>query len=406
LVCIAAGGTNQLKGLCYMRIARISTVSFFVVSQLKAQIEYLEGRGAAVTVISSDGGALREVKAGVVFSRFIPMPIERKMSPLRDLKATWELFLLFRRENFDIVHSTTPKAGLLSSIAARAAGVPVRLHTFTGQAWVEMHGPLRWIARWCDWLIGRLNTRCYADSESQRKFVVSEGVVPPEKLVVIGAGSLAGVDLERFNSSRFPKPARLATKQAMGIPDHVPVLLFVGRITGDKGIRELIQAFGQLKAAGSPAHLVLVGPFDSDSGAGEGVSRSQVDGVPGIHIVGYTDCPEMYMAAADILCLPSYREGFGTVVIEAAAMGLPTIGSDIYGLRDAVVHGETGILVPARNSAALAYALSALLADNDLRARMGRAAKRRAEFLFDANQVNQKLMDEYGMLLQRQIEGA
>lgn len=380
--------------LLNVRIARISTVPFFVVSQLKRQIETLSAIGAQVTVVASDGPEMASLKA-IPGVNCAVIDIPRSISPWRDLLALIRLYRLFRREHIDIAHSTTPKAGLLTAIAAFLAGVPIRLHTFTGQPWVSMKGLKRRLARASDRLIGKLNTRCYADSESQRQFLVEQGIINAKQLFVIGAGSLAGVDTERFNTERFSNDERIATRQALGIPENAQVILFVGRITVDKGVHELLEAFRQVKAKLSRVHLVFVGRFDSDSGVMGGISQRDIDSIQDTHIVGYTECPEAYMAIADILCLPSYREGFGTVVIEAAAMGVPTIGSDIYGLSDAVVNDETGILVPPRDSAALARALSILLANEEQRVKMGYAAKQRSETFFDANLINGRLVEEY-----------
>lgn len=392
--------SSDARALSGLRIARISTVPFFVLSQLKHQIEVLGASGADVTIITSDGPELAALKA-LAGVRCAPIEIPRSISPWRDCLALLRLFRLFRRERIDITHSTTPKAGLLAALAAFMAGVPVRLHTFTGQPWLNMRGPLRWLARGSDWLIGKLNTCCYADSESQRQFLVTQGVISAQSLRVIGAGSLAGVDLQRFDPARFSGQEQAATREALGIPGSAPVLLFVGRITPDKGVRELMAAFRALKAAGSPAHLVLVGPFDSGSGVAQEISRRDIEGVADTHIVGYTECPEAYLSTADILCLPSYREGFGTVVIEAAAMGVPTVGTDIYGLSDAVVNGVTGILVAPRDATALANALASLLGNEKTRMEMGRAARQRSAALFDANLLNKKLVEEYCALRRR-----
>lgn len=381
-----------------IRIARISTVPFFVLSQLKYQIESISASGAHVIVITSSGPEFSSLEALTgVTCKMIEIP--RSISPWRDCLALWQLFQFFRRSRIDIAHSTTPKAGLLTAVAAFLARVPVRLHTFTGQPWVNMKGVMRRFARLSDSLIAMLNTRCYTDSKSQRQFLIEQGVISPERLFVIGAGSLAGVDIERFNPARFTDQERLALKRKSAIPQEAPVLLFVGRITADKGVRELLGAFRELKTAGSTAHLIFVGHFDSEIGGGVGLARRDIEGIRDVHIAGFTECPEAYMAIADILCLPSYREGFGTVVIEAAAMGVPTVGSDIYGLSDAIVNGETGMLVPPRDSTALAGTLSALLADVSKRRQMGVSARQRAEALFDARQVNEKLVAEYRNLL-------
>jgi len=384
-----------LDALLNVRVARVSTVAFFVVSQLKRQIELLSASGAQVTVVTGGGSEMASLEA-IPGINCVTIDIPRSISPWRDLLALLRLYLFFRRGHIDIAHSTTPKAGLLTAIAAFLAGVPIRLHTFTGQPWVNMKGVRRSLIRGGDRLIGKLNTRCYADSEGQRQFLVEQGIIDDKQLFVIGAGSLAGVDGERFNPARFSNEELIATRQTLDIPENAPVILFVGRITADKGVHELLEAFREIKARQSRAHLVFVGRFDSDSGIKGEICQDKIDSIRDTHIVGHTECPEAYMAIADILCLPSYREGFGTVVIEAAAMEVPTVGSDIYGLADAVVNGETGILVPPRDSAALARAMSILLADEEQRVKMGCAARQRSRMLFDANLINGQLIEEYG----------
>ncbi len=390
---------NDVKKLSGIHIARISTVPFFVVTQLKHQIELLGKHEANVTVITSDGPelALLDRLVGV---RCEPINIPRAISPWLDLVALIRLIVFFKHQNIHISHSTTPKAGLLTALAAFLTGVPLRLHTFTGQPWVHMRGPKRWLARTSDKVIGVLNTRCYTDSISQREFLINEEVVDSDRLFVIGKGSLAGVDVQRFDSNRFSESQRTLTRQSLGLPCDALVLMFVGRITVDKGIRELLHAFQEIKSERSNVHLVLVGPIDSGSGVSGLNPLSNIEHIPRVHVVGFSDNPESYLSIADILCLPSYREGFGTVVIEAAAMGVPTIGSDIYGLSDAVVHGVTGLLVPPRNVEELTKALEILLVDKMLRKKMGEAAKQRALSIFDARIVNEQVAEEYRSLLQ------
>lgn len=386
------------SALAGVRIARISTVPFFVVSQLRRQIAMLGEQGALVTVVASEGPEMSLISRidGV---RVFPIDIPRSISLWRDLVALMRLFIFFKRERFEIAHSTTPKAGLLIALAARFSGVPIRVHTFTGQPWVNISGPRRWLARASDKIIGRLNTRCYTDSESQKQFLVQQGIVDAKRLFVIGDGSLAGVDINRFNRERFSQMQCTELRDFLGLPEDAPVLIFVGRVTADKGVRELLQAFQVIKKNGSRAHLVFVGPFDNERATDLTISPNDVTDIPDTHLVGYTDNPEAYFAIADILCLPSYREGFGTVVIEAAAMGVPTVGTNIYGLSDAIVDGETGILVPSRSVFELANAITQLLTDDTLRKKMGAAARRRAVSSFDAAVVNQKVADEYSMLL-------
>lgn len=399
---IKAGGEPPPSGvaitLAGIRIARVSTVPFFVAAQLKLQISTLGKHGARVSVVASNGPEF-DLLEGLEGVTCVPINIPRAISPWHDLLALFRLILFFKREKIQIAHSTTPKAGLLTALAAVVAGCPVRVHTFTGQPWVTMQGMKRFLMRGCDILIGRLNTRCYADSVSQKQFLVTQGIVDSRQLNVIGAGSLAGVDVRRFDRNRFSSSRCESIRQALGIPSEAKVLLFLGRITVEKGVVELLGAFERLKAAASDVHLIFVGRFDSDSGAEGAISRRDVEHITNMHLVDYTDTPEMYLAIADVLCLPSYREGFGTVVIEAAAMGVPTVGTAIYGLTDAVVHGETGLLVPPRDVERLKEALQRLLTDKYLRAAMGEAARRRAVELFDASKFNELVVVEYLDLL-------
>ncbi|MCF8167398.1 MAG: glycosyltransferase [Rhodoferax sp.] len=377
-----------------VRIARVSTVPFFVFAQLGQQLESLAALGASVFGVTSEGAdfdrllQLRDV-------RMVKLSVRRAISPVRDFITLVRLFLFFKAQRIEISHSTTPKAGLLSALAAYLAGVPVRLHTFTGQPWIHLHGFKRMVARWSDRLVLRLNTHCFADSVGQMEFLLAQGLARPDQLSVIGAGSLSGVDGSRFDPERFSERDRSVLRARHGIPADAPLVLFLGRITVDKGVRELLAAFQELKSGVAAAHLLLVGQFDVDSGVADRDLKQALDCVADAHVVGYSRCPEAYLAITDVLCLPSYREGFGTVVIEAAAMGVPTVGSDIYGLSDAVVQGQTGLLVPPKNVDQLAQALETLLLDKSLRSAMGQAARARARDLFDARTVNQLLADAY-----------
>lgn len=389
---------HPIRPLNGVHVARVSTVPFFILAQLSTQIRSLAAGGAKVLVVSSAGPEVSE-QTIVPNERWKVIDIPRSFEPLRDLCALVQLFFFFRRERTQVAHSTTPKAGLITAIAALLAGVPIRLHTFTGQPWIHLHGFKRMVVRGCDRLIGLLNTMCYADSPSQRDFLIAEGLLTTSRLRVLGVGSLAGVDIDRFSLERFPPERCSSLRNVLGIPSTAPVILFVGRITAEKGVREMLAAYGRLKLAGSKAHLVVVGEFDDEGGLPGIIRREELAVFDNVHVVGYTSTPESYMAIADVLCLPSYREGFGTVVIEAAAMGLPTVGTKIYGLTDAVVDGVSGLLVAPFDVEALEAALSHLLSDEVLRKTMGCSARSRARELFDSKIVNALLVDEYSSLL-------
>jgi glycosyltransferase involved in cell wall biosynthesis len=325
--------------------------------------------------------------------------IPRSIQPMKDVMALIRLFKFFQKNTFDIVHSTTPKAGLLSALAGKMAGVPIRLHTWTGQQWVTMKGPKRFISRIADRLIGVLNTRCYADSHSQMRFLVQEGIVDKNKIAVIGENSLSGVDLKRFDPPKWSPEKKQKIRHELSISATSKVIIFVGRIAKDKGIQELIGAFETLLSRGYELDLVLVGPLDQERGGDATVSAAELRKYARVHLTGYTASPEYYLSIADIFCLPSYREGFGTVVIEAAAMGLPAVGTNINGLVDAIVDGETGILVPPRDESALMTAMQRLLDEPELLMKMGQNARRRCVQNFSSEIINRALAMEYERLL-------
>jgi len=251
-----------------------------------------------------------------------------------------------------------------------------------------------------DWLIAHLNTHCYADSPSQRDFLIAAGLCRAWNISVLESGSLAGVDLSRFDSASLAGRA-LKCRETLGIPLTARVVLFVGRVTRDKGMLELADAFSRIKVADSEAYLVVVGPTEPQRDPLPPALLQALESDDRIRMTGYDPAPEKYLAMADLLCLPSYREGFGNVVIEAGALGVPTVGTRIDGLRDAVVDGVTGLLVPPKNVEALAVALASLLKNEGKRKQMGNAARERARNLFDSRVVNARVLEEYRRLLNR-----
>ncbi len=381
-----------------LSICRIATVPFFLQNHLREQACATAAAGYDVSLVSSDGPEV-PLLSSIPGLKFHAIEIPRQISPLRDLVALWQLYRLFRRERYDIVHSTTPKAGMLAAVAGYLAGIPIRLHTFTGQVWMEKSGVLRFLAKAGDRITAALNTQCYADSFSQRDFIVAEGVASPQQVRVIGEGSLAGVDLRRFDPAVW-SARRDGIRAELGVAPGTKIITFIGRLNKDKGIKELVTAFERLRQNGSDCVLLLIGPQDPDWAAGTNEARKHIEGDPKIRSLGYSGEPERYLAVTDIFCLPSYREGFGNVVIEAAAMGVPTIGTDIVGLRDSIMNGETGLLVRPKDADALADALSALLADDARRVDMGHKARARAVKYFDAKTVNAGVVQEYARLWQ------
>ncbi len=328
------------------------------------------------------------------FARLHPVAIARPISPRADWHALLALIRYFRSERFDAVHSVSPKAGLLAMTAARLAGVPHRIHCFTGQVWATGKGPGRWLLKSADRVIAANSNHLLADSHSQRDFLEAEGVVARGAVNVLGLGSISGVDLDRFHPDM---KLRQSVRTQLGVPDDACLLLFLGRLNQDKGIFDLAQAFARLARDFSQVWLAVVGP--DEAGVAARFNALCGDALARVVRVGYTSTPEHYMAAADVFVLPSYREGFGSVVIEAAACGIPTVASRIYGLTDAVEEGETGLLHPPADIAALHETLARLCGDAEMRARLGEKARIRAAAHFSMVSVTAELLAFYEKIL-------
>jgi glycosyltransferase involved in cell wall biosynthesis len=370
------------------RLCRVASVPFHM-RYLDAQLQWLIESGVDVTTVTSSGP-----RTEILGIRHEVVEMSRKIEPWADAKAVVALIRVLRSEPFVICHSNTPKGGIISAVAALICRVPVRLHTWTGQPWMTMEpGAKRLLMRTLDRVIGLLSTCCYADSDSQRAMLVAERIAPAHKLRVLGPGSLAGVNLSRFRQVSHTKADRELRRQALGISSDGPTLVFVGRLTAEKGIRELLAAIAEVRQQLPDVTLILVGPLDDELGGTSNLSADMLS-APGIIWVGFADRPEDYLAISDALVLPSYREGFPNVVLEAAALGLPAIGTDIVGLRDTIVHEQTGLLVEVKSVPALATAIRRLVADPELRMRLGEAAAQRAQ-LFSSELLAAHTLSEY-----------
>lgn len=373
-----------MKKLCY-----VATIPAAVHVFLSEHIQSASERYEVVVVCNSvDIELLRDLNA-----RIVRLPIRRKPSFLRDLQALFMLFMLFRRERFDIVHSIMPKTGMLGMCAAWLARVPVRIHSFTGQVWATATGVKRIALKGFDKLIVFFVTAVLVDGRSQQNFLVSEGILKAGEGQMIGAGSICGVNPERF----YPRPdIRARIRGELDIAINAKLILFVGRLTRDKGVLDLAAAFNEIASNDPDAALLLLG-------AEEDVNFTQIQEICGqakerLYYMPFTTTPEHYMAAADIFCLPSYREGFSMVTIEAAACGLPAVGSRIYGVSDAINENETGFLFPAGDVQELIVMLSKLLLDSELREKMGRAARLRVLEDFRSEHIVDELMSFYEAL--------
>lgn len=369
----------------------------FVVSSPLTARAFLSGHIAALgecyaidlAVDAADGTGLGDIPS---YARVASVPIRREVAPFLDLRALASLFLLFRRERYAAVSSVTPKAGMLALTAATLAGVPLRIHIFTGQVWVTRRGWKRHLLKMADRMMARLATHVLADSPSQREFLVTEGIVPAGKIRVLGEGSICGVDGERFHPD-YGRRAEI--RHTHGIPESGVVFLFLGRLNRDKGALDLADAFASVER--DAAWLLVVGP--DEAGLRGEMEHRLGTALARTRFVGYTERPEDFMAAADVFCLPSYREGFGMVLIEAAAAGIPAIASRIYGVTDAVEESVTGLLHRAGDVQGLAGQMTTLADDAQRRQVMGQTARNRALSLFSRERVTQAWVAFYQELL-------
>lgn len=373
--------------LCYVVSAPI-TVQAFLRPHIRRAAQAFE-----VSVVAN-GASNDWLRSLGLEACAIHIPIERRIAPLADLRALGQLIALFKRKRFTLVHSMTPKAGLLGTLAGRAAGVPHRVHTFTGQVWTTRNGFARWALEQADRVIATCATQVLVDGRSQRDFLIAEGIVTRERACVLGDGSTCGVDAGRFKPDAA---ARSALRARLGIAPEDIVLLYLGRLNREKGVLDLAAAFRQLAERHPDVRLLLVGP-DEDNLEPElrvllGAHAAR------LHRVGLVTQPERCYPAADIFCLPSYREGFPVSVLEAAACGLPSVASRIYGVTDAVLEGTTGLLHPPRDAKALALAAERLIEDEALRRKMGEAARRRALSNFSAERMVESQAEFYARLL-------
>lgn len=348
--------TQPLPKLCVLTATPL-VVHFFLMPHLRALSKYFE-----VYLAYNPKNDSYLTLADIPVEQ-IPTTMERKISPFRDLLTLLELYLLFRRERFDLVVSVVPKAGLLGMLASYLARVKNRVHIFQGEVWASKRGFMRQFLKIMDRLTARLATQVLAVSESECRFLEQEQVVSPGRIKVLNSGSISGVDMARF---RPDVEVRCSTREKYGIPQDAVVCLFLGRITADKGVFDLIRAFSRSGVENPNLWLFLVGP---DEDRLESELRSYVDDelTKRMVVEGFTSSPERFMATADFLCLPSYREGFGMVIIEAAACKIPAVGSRIYGVIDAIIDDETGILVSPGDISELAENVSRLAQDETLR---------------------------------------
>ena len=354
------------KSICFVATVEFA-VSAFLLSHLKELSKHYD---LTVIVNLKNPNFLIDKKLDI---KLVNINFSREINIISDLLSLIQLAYLFLIKKYDAVHSITPKAGLLAMIASFLTFTPVRVHCFTGQVWSTKSGLSRLFLKLIDKIIGNLSTQNIVDSKSQYDFLVKENVLNKDKALVFGSGSVSGVDLLKFKPNTKVKSS---LRKKLKISPSSFVFVFLGRLNSDKGIHDLINAF--ISTDLKSAYLLLVGPDE------ENISSKFKGNQSNIIFSGLISSPQDFLAVSDVLCLPSYREGFGNVVIEAAATGVPSIVSNIYGLSDAIVLNKTGLAHEPHDVQEITKLMKSLFNNRKLVMDLGKAAKKRAISEFDS----------------------
>ena len=365
---------------------------------LQGQLQYFQDRGFDVTFLSPERRSGEWEVARPEGVRIIEVPMERKIAPLQDLSSLWRLWKIMHSLRPAVTNVGTPKAGLLGGFAAWLNRVPCRIYTLHGLRFETTTGLRRRLLVYAERVACLLAHRVICVSQSVREKAIAFGVTRPERAVVFGSGSCNGVDTSRFSAT--PEIMRRAAelRQHFGIPAQAPVVLFVGRLTSDKGIPELLKAFWQLGNQFPDLRLLLVGCFEDEDPLPVDTRRC-LETNSHVIFAGAVENTAPFYAMADVVVLPSHREGLPTVVLEAQAAGKPVVGASATGIVDLISHGETGLLFPVGNVAALADALSRMITDKALASELGRAGQERVKREFQQQQIWDALYREYLRLL-------
>lgn len=374
-------------------LIRITTIPLSLEKLLEGQLAFMKTHFEVVAISAEperlEGYAKKE---GV---RFFPLELTRKITPIKDIVAVFKLYRFLKKEKPSIVHTHTPKAGIVGMMAARLAGVPNRLHTVAGLPLMEATGLKRHILNFVEKATYGFATKVYPNSKGLYDFIVSEKFTSPNKLSIIGQGSSNGIDTSYFNPSQYSEADRTALRQKLGIPSNHFLFIFVGRLVKDKGINELAEAFSKLTQNKENISLLLVGPFEEGLDPLSKTTLNHINKHPNIHAVGYQSDVRPYFAIADALVFPSYREGFPNVVMQAGAMALPAIVTDINGCNEIIENGVNGLIIPPKDAAELEKAMKLMATQALLYGNLKAVAREKISSRFDRQEVWKGLLAEY-----------
>ena len=385
------------------KLIRITTVPLSLKVLLKGQLRFMASNGFDVKGVSSEGEELKEVieNEGIVMEA---INMSRKITPFQDLKSLWEMWNFLRKEKPQIVHTHTPKAGIIGMLAARLAGVPHRLHTVAGLPLMEATGIKRKILNFVEKLTYSSATRVYPNSKGLYDFILQNNFTQSNKLKIIANGSSNGINTTFFSPAQVSEIEKVALREKLNIQPDDFVFVFVGRIVSDKGINELIKAFSELQTAENNEltgiKLLLVGGLESDLDPLNPETLAEINQNKDIISAGFQQDVRPFFAISDALAFPSYREGFPNVVMQAGAMGLPSIVSDINGCNEIIVEGENGLIIPSKNVEKLKEKMLTLARDKNLYIKLKENSRRMIENRYEQSVVWKALLEEYEGLLQ------
>lgn len=378
------------------KLIRITTIPLSLEKLLEGQLAFMN-QYFEVIAISSEKKRLEKYGKQEGVATYC-LSLTRKITPIKDLMAVIKLYRFLKKEKPEIVHSHTPKAGIVAMLAAYLARVPHRLHTVAGLPLMEAKGLKREILNAIEKWTYRFSSRVYPNSRGLFDFILAEKFASINKLKVIGNGSSNGIDTSYFSKEHFSEAQILEKKNELQIPVSDFVFVFVGRIVKDKGINELVEAFTRLQIKHNKCSLLLVGPFEDDlDPVSEKTNKSILENSK-IITKGYQDDVRIFYLISDVFVLPSYREGFPNVVIQAGAMELTSIVTNINGCNEIIDHKKNGLLIPLKDTDALYNALELLYEDHLLQQNLIDNSRRMITDRYERKQLWKALLEEYKTL--------
>lgn len=375
------------------KLIRITTIPLSLEKLLEGQLTFMNSHYEVIAIAAEKERLEKYGEDNSVKTFWVEMT--RKITPIEDLKAVFKLYRYFRIERPLIVHTHTPKAGIVGMLAGKLAGVPNRLHTVAGLPLLETSGFKRIVLNFVEKLTYSLATRVYPNSFELKKIILNLGYARESKLKVLGNGSSNGIDTSYFNPKSYGKKEKQALREELNIPLNDLLFIFVGRLVKEKGINELVRAFQNLEKENPQVSLLLVGPFEEDLDPLDPQVFEIIRKHSKIFVTGYQPDVRPYFSVADVLVFPSYREGFPNVVLQALAMELPAIVTNINGCNEIVEQCKNGLLIPVKDDQALYQAMLELMKNTELRKNLALNARPFIQQNFERRGFWEILLKEY-----------